>query len=73
MAMRQSDDLVNPLGVMWEEMVALETGLETGDYVVFCSDGIIEAANADEAIFGFEQTAETIRAGCAEGLFAEVA
>ena len=39
--------------------------------MVFCSDGIIEAANADEDIFGFEQTAEVIRAGCAEGLSAE--
>jgi sigma-B regulation protein RsbU (phosphoserine phosphatase) len=48
-----------------------KTKLATGDYVVFCSDGIIEAMNADEAIFGFEQTAETIRTGCAEGLFAE--
>ena len=36
-----------------------------------CSDGIIEAANTEEDIFGFEQTAETIRAGCAEGLSAE--
>jgi serine phosphatase RsbU (regulator of sigma subunit) len=31
--------------------------LEAGDYVVFCSDGIIETANTDEGIFGFEQTA----------------
>jgi len=34
---------------------------EPGDYVVFCSDGIIEAANAQEGIFGFERTAEIIR------------
>ena len=49
----------------------LETALQTGDYVVFCSDGIIEAANPASDIFGFEQTAETIRTGCAEGLSAE--
>jgi len=61
-----------PLGVRSETAyTALETALATGDYVVFCSDGIIEAMNADEAIFGFEQTAETIRTGCAEGLSAE--
>ena len=39
--------------------------------MVFYSDGIIEAANAEEDIFGFEQTAETIRAGCAETLSAD--
>ena len=61
-----------PLGVKAETAYAtIETGLETGDYVVFCSDGLIEAANAREEIFGFEQTAETIRTGCAEGLSAE--
>ena len=46
--------------------------MQTGDYVVFCSDGIIEAANPAGDTFGFEQTAETIRTGCAEGLSAEV-
>ena len=50
---------------------ALDADLETGDYVVFCSDGIIEAVNAEKDIFGFEQTAETIRQGCQEGLSAE--
>ena len=61
-----------PLGVRAETAyAAIETRLDTGDYVVFCSDGIIEAGNADEEIFGFEQTAETIRTGCAEGLSAE--
>jgi hypothetical protein len=43
--------------------------LEAGDYVVFCSDGIIETANTDEGIFGFEQTAvATIKKACAEAL-----
>ena len=50
-------------------MIGVSIGL--GEDMVFCSDGMIEAANADAAIFGFEQTAETIRAGCAEGLSAE--
>ena len=62
-----------PLGVRSETAyTTVETALQEGDYVVFCSDGIIEAGNADEDIFGFEQTAETIREGCAEGLSAEV-
>ena len=45
--------------------------LESGDYIVFCSDGIAEAANAQEQIFDFERTAETIRQACAENLSAE--
>ncbi len=61
-----------PLGVRAETAYkAIETSLEKGDYFVFCSDGIIEAANADEDIFGFEQTAETIRKACSDGLSAE--
>ena len=61
-----------PLGVHSETAyTALEMALQEGDYVVFCSDGIIEAANTAEDLFGFEQTTETIRAGCAEGLSAE--
>ena len=58
-----------PLGIRLDsEYNALEVQLEAGDCVVFCSDGIIEAANAAEDIFGFERTAETIREGCAQGL-----
>jgi sigma-B regulation protein RsbU (phosphoserine phosphatase) len=61
-----------PLGVRAEATYpVVETALQPGDYVVFCSDGIIEVANAEEDIFGFEQTVETIRTGCAEGLSAE--
>ncbi len=39
--------------------------------MVFCSDGIIEAANEAGEMFGFERTAETVRKGCAEDLSAE--
>ena len=61
-----------PLGVRAETAyTTLGTALEPGDYIVFCSDGIIEAANTQEDVFGFEQTAEMIRAGCAENLSAE--
>jgi serine phosphatase RsbU (regulator of sigma subunit) len=61
-----------PLGVRADTAyTAIETSLETGDYIVFCSDGIIEATNAQEEMFGFEQTEETIQTACAEGLSAE--
>ena len=61
-----------PLGVRAGATYTLvEISLEMGDYIIFCSDGIIEAGNAEEDIFGFEQTAETIRAGCTAGLSAE--
>ena len=46
---------------------AIETSLETGDYIVFCSDGIIETANAKEEMFGFYQTDESIQKACAYG------
>lgn len=61
-----------PLGVRPEaNYAASETALEPGDAIVFCSDGIIEAANAQEDIFGFERTVATIQQGCTEGLSAE--
>ena len=61
-----------PLGVRTEATYpVVERSLELGDYIIFCSDGIIEAANLAGDDFGFERTAATIRAGCAEGLSAE--
>lgn len=58
-----------PLGVRSDtEYEVLETQLEAGDRVVFCSDGIVEAANAADEIFGFDRTADAIRRACAEGL-----
>ncbi len=60
-----------PLGVRAEaKYTALERVLDRGDYLVFCSDGIIEANNAQGQMFGFEQAAQTIREGCAAGLSA---
>ena len=47
-----------------------EVELESGDRIVFCSDGIIEAEDSAGEIFGFEQTAETIRKGCSHDLSA---
>ena len=61
-----------PLGI-WPNTIykAIEFQLEPGDQVVFCSDGIVEAGNAEDKIFGFERTLETIHQGCQEDLPAE--
>ena len=61
-----------PLGVRdGTAYTAIETALEPGDRIIFCSDGIIEAGNEREEIFGFDQTREIIRRGCNEGLSSE--
>ena len=61
-----------PLGIRADATYeAIEVQLEPGDRVVFCSDGIAEAANPQEELFTFEQTAEVIRQGCQQGLAAE--
>jgi len=61
-----------PLGVRPDTAYqALKIQLEPGDRVVFCSDGIIEALDTAEQMFGFEQTAETVLQGCREDLSAE--
>ena len=60
-----------PLGVRPSATYAtVETTLSVGDYLIFCSDGLIEAADADEEIFGFEQLALAILSSCVEGLSA---
>ncbi|MBI2502092.1 MAG: SpoIIE family protein phosphatase [Candidatus Latescibacteria bacterium] len=61
-----------PLGASAEAVhPVLEVKLEPGDRVVFCSDGIAEAENAQREMFGFERVAEVVRQGCGEGLSAE--
>ena len=60
-----------PLGVRAEtDYPVIEAQLETGDRIVFCSDGIIEAENVDGEIFGFERTSEGVREGCNRNLSA---
>ena len=51
-----------PLGIRAESTYAVaEIELARGDLVVLCSDGIIEASDSSDDLFGFERTAETIR------------
>ncbi len=49
----------------------LDMSLQSGDYLVFCSDGIAEAGDPDEEIFGFGRTMATIEKGCREGISTE--
>ena len=61
-----------PLGISPDAIYSVrELSLAPGDRVVFCSDGIAEATNEQEEMFGFEQTAATIGQGCTDGLSAE--
>ena len=61
-----------PLGVRSDTRYStIETRLQEGDYVVFYSDGIVEAENEAGEFLGFAQVGEAIRAGCAAGLGAE--
>jgi sigma-B regulation protein RsbU (phosphoserine phosphatase) len=58
-----------PLGVRANASYELiEAQLAPGDRIVFCSDGIVEADDPTGAQFGFDATAETARAACAENL-----
>jgi len=59
---------VYPLGVRPDtEYQVLETQLQSGDRIVFCSDGIIEAEDGEGNLFGFERTSETICHACKDG------
>ena len=73
-----SDELVElqidafPLGIRPAAAYnAVETSLDAGDYLIFCSDGLIEAANPSAEIFGFERTAAEIASGCRAQLSAD--
>ena len=48
----------------------IEIPLESGDRIVFCSDGVIEACDPEGEMFGFARTAELIHRGCQENLSA---
>jgi serine phosphatase RsbU (regulator of sigma subunit) len=54
-----------PLGIRAETGYSIyEEEMDEGDFLVFCTDGIIEAQNNNDELFGFERTAGCIqRAG----------
>ena len=61
-----------PLGIRPDTTYeSIEIQLEPDDRVLFFSDGLVEAANPQREIFGFERVVETIRQGCVDGLSAE--
>jgi len=63
-----------PLGVRPDtEYPVVETQLQPGDRLFFCSDGIPEAENASGEQFGFDRVSEMIRGDCEDGLSAEEA
>ena len=45
--------------------------MEQGDYLVFVSDGIPEAVNGQQEMFGDQRVRAAILQGCTEGLPAE--
>jgi ligand-binding sensor domain-containing protein/serine phosphatase RsbU (regulator of sigma subunit) len=61
-----------PLGIRPDTAYAsVEVQLEPGDYLVFCSDGIIEAENRSGELFDFGRTADTVQNSCRQGLNSE--
>ncbi|MGB1893814.1 MAG: PP2C family protein-serine/threonine phosphatase, partial [Candidatus Latescibacterota bacterium] len=72
----QSVDELNlsafPLGVRdGSTYEVLEVPLDSGDVIVFCSDGIIEAAGKGDELFGFERVARIVGDAGIEGSNAE--
>ena len=54
-------------GITFEER---KVALERGDYVVFCSDGIIEAEDMEGRQFGYDQTHALVKNLCSRSLSA---
>ena len=61
-----------PLGIRPDTAYpSIEVQLDPSDRLVLCSDGIVEAANATDELFGFERVAATVRQGCIDDLSSE--
>ena len=60
-----------PLGVQPDvSYPILDATLSPGDRLIFCSDGIVEATDTTDDLFGFERTATAILDGCRQNLSA---
>ena len=58
-----------PLGVRKEtEYSTISLPLESGDRIVFCSDGLIEASNEMGEIYGFDRMRLLVEASCRQDL-----
>jgi len=58
-----------PLGVRKEtEYSTISLPLESGDRIVFCSDGLIETSNEMGEIYGFDRMRLLVEASCRQGL-----
>ena len=58
-----------PLGVKADtDYQALEVQLEPADRLVLCSDGIMEARDGSNEVYGYDRTMDTVLQGCSQGL-----
>jgi sigma-B regulation protein RsbU (phosphoserine phosphatase) len=65
-AVRWVDIVGIPLGVQvneHERYQEITLPLSSGDMVIFVSDGVIEALNSEDDMFGFDQLEQAVRAG----------
>ena len=61
-----------PLGLRKDpDYPVQELAMASGDRIIVCSDGIIEASDADGELFGFERVADLLKMGCERGLGAQ--
>jgi serine phosphatase RsbU (regulator of sigma subunit) len=61
-----------PLGIRLDtDYAPLDVSLEPGDRIIFHSDGVIEAKNWEDELFGDERLIATLNQGCKENLNAE--
>jgi serine phosphatase RsbU (regulator of sigma subunit) len=61
-----------PLGVQaTSNYPVIEVQVSPGDRLVLCSDGIVEAADPDDELFGFDRTAAAVQEGGRKNLSSE--
>ena len=61
-----------PLGVQAaSNYPVIEVQLSPDDRIVLCSDGIVEATDPDDELFGFDRTSASILEGCRQNLSSE--
>ncbi|MBD04560.1 MAG: hypothetical protein CME24_09475 [Gemmatimonadetes bacterium] len=54
-----------------KDLGCIRLRIHGGDYLVLYSDGIPEAINPSDEMFGYDRTIETVREACVEGISAE--